>query len=155
MNRRRFFLVTTSMAVGVGFVQTAAADDGPDLVVVANRDAGLHTVSPMELRRIFLTKMTRLSSGKAAEPANLPLGGAERIWFDRSVLQMTPEQVRLYWIDRKVRGGAPPPEPIASPPLVLRHVARHEGGIAYVKASDADDSVRVVARIRDGKVVSS
>jgi hypothetical protein len=157
MNRRRFFVVSAGMTLAAGLVRerVASAGSSSELVVVVNRESGPTAISPLDLKRIFLTRMRRFDGGAVTEPANLPLGTSERSLFDRSVLQMEPEEVRLYWIDRKVRGGAPPPPRIPSPSLLLRHVAQHKGGIGYVTAGDVDDSVRIIARVRDGKVVSS
>ncbi len=72
-----------------------------------------------------------------------------------AVLGLDPEGVARYWIDRKIRGGERPPRKVASPSAVRprRGRGRARGGIGYLLASDVNPTVKVIARIRDGRQV--
>lgn len=66
---------------------------------------------------------------------------------------MSAEEVAKYWIDQRVRGGAPPPRQVPDPALALRLVAKLPGSVAYVPSSMVNSQVKVVARVSDGKVI--
>jgi hypothetical protein len=53
-----------------------------------------------------------------------------------------------------VRGEEPAPKAITKADIVLRLVASLAGGIGYIPEDKVDDKVRVLAFIRDGKVVT-
>ncbi len=140
----------TVMSVGSG----ADAQPEPVLSVIvhpSNRGAAGDRTA---LRQLFQTKVTRWASGERAVPLNLPRGSAARDAFDRAVLGLSPEESERYWIDRKIRGGAPPPALAPDPATVLRTVAQTPGGIGYVPAGATGAEVRVIATVRDGKVVT-
>ena len=67
--------------------------------------------------------------------------------FDRRALHLDPNEVARFWIDRRVRGGHPPPRQIPDAKTMLRVVASLETAVGYVMNSEADGSVRVVAEI--------
>ena len=68
-------------------------------------------------------------------------------------MHLDPEQSAQYWVDRMVRGEEPAPKAIGKADIVLRLVPTLAGAIAYVAEDKVDDKVRVLAFIRDGKVV--
>ena len=69
-------------------------------------------------------------------------------------MHMEPEQSAQFWVDRMVRGEESAPKAIAKDIIVLRLVTTLAGAIAYIPEDKVDDKVRVVAFVRDGKVVS-
>ena len=66
---------------------------------------------------------------------------------------MDPDAVARFWLDRRVRSGSPPPRQAPDPVMIARLVAKLEGAIGYVPESLVARDVRVVARIRNGKVL--
>jgi hypothetical protein len=73
--------------------------------------------------------------------------------FDGAVLRMSPEEVARFWLDQRIRGGARPPRQVPDPGLAVRLAAKLPGSIAYVPENLVNGSVKVVARIKSGKVV--
>jgi hypothetical protein len=59
---------------------------------------------------------------------------------------MNPDEVARYWIDRKVRGGDPPPKHVPSVAMMAKLVERLPGTIGYLPASAAR-GLRIVARV--------
>jgi hypothetical protein len=89
------------------------------------------------------------SSGKRLVPLNLTSAARERAAFDKLVLNMSPEQVARYWIDRKIRGNSGPPKSIEAADLLQRVVARLDGAIGYAPAGPIHADLKII-RI-DGK----
>ncbi|MBN2193102.1 MAG: substrate-binding domain-containing protein [Polyangiaceae bacterium] len=132
---------------------TAEGNHAGEICVVVHPGNASAAGDRVALRQVFQTKVTRWSNGERITPLNLPKQSPHRGAFDRAVLGLSPEESERYWIDRKIRGGAPPPATAPEPGAVVRVVAQSEGAIGYVPASSLASNVKVIARIRDGKVV--
>jgi ABC-type phosphate transport system substrate-binding protein len=134
---------------------TAHASPGAasDIAVIVNKANPAKALTDTELRPIFQTTKTSWPHGEDAFPVNLPDGDALRQEFDAAVLRLDAERVARYWKDRKIRGGARAPVQAPNTQAVLKVVALKPGGVGYVRASEVNDSVRVVARIAGGKLL--
>jgi hypothetical protein len=126
-----------------------AAPPSEALAVVTSKDGGIEELSLYQLKRVYLGDKIQGPGGQNLLPLSRDPKGAERIGFDRSVLDMSPEQVARYWIDRKIRGQSAAPKAVDPAAVVQRVVARLPGAIGYVRAHEVTAEVRVV-RI-DGK----
>jgi ABC-type phosphate transport system substrate-binding protein len=121
-------------------------------VVITGPGTDVSQLSDVELEAIFLTERRYWSGTKPIIPFNLLPRSDERVAFDQAVLRMDPDAVARFWRDRRVRSGSPPPRQAPDPLTVLRLVAKLDGAIGYVPESIVSHEVRVVARIRNGKV---
>jgi hypothetical protein len=130
------------------------AQQPPNLAVIVNPGVPVTTLGAAELASIFTRATRSWKDGSPVRPLNLPAGTAERAEFDRVVLNMSPDRSAQYWIDRQVRGDEPAPKAIAKADIVARLIPTLAGSIGYVPADKVDAKSRVVARIRDGKVVA-
>lgn len=148
---RTWFLVT--LAVVLATAGGTLAADAPELVVIVNAENAAKP-SAADLADIYLRRVAQWSDGTAIVPLNAPPETRPREQFDRVVLGMTPEDNARYWLDQRIRGRAAAPRQIADPHLAVRLVAKLSGAIAYVPADTELDGTRVVARIRNNKVVS-
>jgi ABC-type phosphate transport system substrate-binding protein len=146
---RRDFLVLLS-AIGLSTTRARANPEG--LAVVAHPSTDVLRLNDVELEGIFLTERRYWSGTKPIIPFNLAAHSEERVYFDQAVLRMDPDAVARFWRDRRVRSGSPPPRQVPDPLTVLRLVAKLEGAIGYAPESIVTHDVRVVARIRNGKV---
>jgi hypothetical protein len=124
------------------------------LAVIVGPGTDVTRLSDLELEAIFLTERRFWSGTKPIIPFNLVAHSEERVYFDQVVLRMDPDAVARFWRDRRVRSGSPPPRQAPDPLTVLRLVAKLEGAVGYVPESTVTHDVRVVARIRNGKVQS-
>jgi hypothetical protein len=122
------------------------------IVVIVNKANPASALGVNELRPLFQTSKMSWSTGGDAAPINLPEENPLRIAFDQTVLGLDAERVARYWKDRKIRGGARPPTRVASTAAVLKLVAAKEGAVGYVRASEANATVKVVAMISGGKL---
>ncbi len=149
---RRAFLSLLVAAPVLSAPRELWADD-EELVVIVNADNDIKSLDAQDLSRIFRMKTRTWPGGGRVQPFNMPANHDLRETFDRAVLHMDPKQVARYWIDQKVRGGARPPRPVQSVRLMAAVVGQLEEAIGYLPASEAKGNVRVVARIRAGKLV--
>lgn len=150
----RFTFIATVLAIAAaqpfGSVSSAGSDD---LVVIVNPQNPLTSIDVGDLRPIFQTTKTSWgNSAGDALPLNLPDDNPLRQEFDKAVLGLDPDRVARYWQDRKIRGGARPPLKVSTPGAVVKGVAAKSGAIGYVNASDANASVKIVARVVGGKL---
>jgi hypothetical protein len=136
-----------------GLVPRTARAGTSELVVVVHPSVPRTTIDELELEAVFLTSKRFWGGSQAIMPFNLAARSEERVLFDRAVTRMEPDEVGRFWLDRRVRGGPPPPRQVPDPLTVVRLVARLEGAIGYAPVGVPLADVRVVARIRDGKVV--
>jgi len=149
-SRRQFLAAGASVAstLSIG----SLAEEAVDLLVIVHPD-NTQSLPLTDVEAIFRTTLRHWPGGGGIVAFNLVPGSAERVNFDRAALRLTPEQVSRYWIDRKIRGGQPPPRAVPSPLLVVRLVRELRYAIGYVPASLAPSGVRVVARARGPELV--
>jgi hypothetical protein len=150
LTRRNILLL---LAV-VGLTATHGFASDPPLVVIVHPDVEVKQLSDVELEAIFLTERRYWSGTRPIIPFNLPPRSEERTLFDRVALRMEPEAIARYWLDRRVRSGSPPPRQAPDPLTVGRLVAKLPGAIGYIPESLVTHEVRVLARIRNGKVLA-
>jgi len=153
-------LITSWIAI-IGLLLVAAvvtparALPSLDLAVIVNPATRVSHMSAVEMETMFTRAQTRWSDGTPIVPLNAPPGTEARIAFDRAVLRLNPDDVGRFWIDRRIRGLGLPPRQLAEPGSVMRVVEKLNGTISYVPESLVlhNGKVKVVARIRQGKVV--
>jgi ABC-type phosphate transport system substrate-binding protein len=149
--KRRLFLAFA--ATSAAWPASSAAD-GAGIVVIVHKNVPVVRLERTELRPIFQVTRTEWPNNERIVPFNLPENHPLRRQFDRVVLGLEPDRVASYWIDRKIRGGTRPPKNLPSTAFLAKAVAKTDGAIGYVAESEVDASVRVVARIKDGKVIA-
>jgi ABC-type phosphate transport system substrate-binding protein len=152
MATRRKLLLAALLAGPVLGWATGSLADGDVLVVIVNKANPVAKLARDELRPFFQTTKKSWDFGEDAVPINLPEGSVLRNAFDQAVLGLDPERVARYWTDRKVRGGARPPVRVQSTSAVLKAVATKPGAVGYVRLSEVNKDVKVVAKISGGKL---
>jgi ABC-type phosphate transport system substrate-binding protein len=140
-------------AVAIALTATSSSYADAEILVVVSKNHPDSSLGVSELRPLFKVTKTNWSFGEKASPINLPPANDSRRTFDRVVLGMSPDEVSKYWIDRKIRGNGRPPRSLPSAPAVVAVVAANKGAVGYVPAGSNTDRVKVVARIRGGKLV--
>jgi ABC-type phosphate transport system substrate-binding protein len=134
--------------LGLALVNLSSAESaeagGSTLVVITAKDSPVNGLSLNELKQIYLGASLTASDGSRILALNRGSKTRERVGFDRSVLDMDPEKVSRYWIDRRIRGQSGSPKAVDPGPLIQRLVTRLPGAIAYVSSDQVDSSVKVV-----------
>jgi hypothetical protein len=125
------------------FQPRAGATSKP-LVVIVSASTPLKEISTALLRRAFLGEPTEYASGRRLIPINHLPGTPTRAQFDRGILDLEPDEVGRFWIDRRVRDQAPPPRTVPSVDFALRVVMSLPGAISYVPPELVNDKVRAL-----------
>jgi ABC-type phosphate transport system substrate-binding protein len=152
MTTRRTFLRATLAAIPALAWSRRSPAAADVLAVIVNKSNPASALEKNDLRPIFQTTKKAWGTGEDAVPINLPEDSPLRADFDQAVLGLDRERVARYWTDRKVRGGARPPVRVPTTAAVLKAVATKPGAIGYVKLSEVNGSVKVVAKIVNGKL---
>lgn len=152
MTTRRSFLSALLAALPALTWVKGSAAASEVLAVIVNKSNPVGSLAQNDLRPIFQTTKKSWGSGEDAVPINLPEDSELRNDFDKAILGLDPERVARYWTDRKVRGGARPPVRVPTSAAVLKAVAAKPGAIGYVRLSEVNNSVKVVAKISGGKL---
>lgn len=150
MQTRRTLLAALCLSVVLGIWARRSEAGAEPIVVIVNKSNPISTVPASELRAIFQTTRTSWASGIDATPFNLPDDHKLRQDFDKAVLGLDPDRAARYWKDRKIRGGARAPKQLPSSSAMLAAVAANPGALGYVNASEANGTVKVVAKIVGG-----
>ncbi len=137
---RRTFLGVAFAAANSGVV--FAADE--PLVVIASIKMTLTSISRSDLRRLFSGEPVTVA-GKPLVPFAASPASKERIFFDKTILNLSPEQMTKYWIDRRIRGQSSAPRSAPIPEIVVKAVASVPNAIGYVPASFPLMGVRAIA----------
>ena len=153
MKTRRILLKGLLLGASAVCISGSSEAGAEPIAVIVNKANPSSALGASELRPIFQTSKTSWGGGEDALPLNLPEDNALRHEFDRTVLGLEPERVARYWKDRKIRGGTRAPTQLSNTGAVLKAVAAKAGAVGYVKASEVNATVKVVARIVGGKLV--
>ncbi len=151
---KKLAVILSLTLASLGWHGTSGAEAKEEIVVVANKGFGPRSLSREDLRPVFQTTKAEWPDGTKASPINLADDSPTRHGFDAAVLGLDPDRVSRYWVDRKIRGGERPPRKVAGASAVLRAVGSDKGAVGYVLAGEANDSVKIVARIRNGQVLA-
>lgn len=119
------------------WIQTACAE----LVVVANNDVKINSLSQNQLSKIFLGQSSKFPDGSNATP--LDVTGDVRNAFYTYILKKSPTQVEKYWARMIFTGKSQPPREIRKTE-VKATVMDTAGGISYMERSMVDGSVKII-----------
>jgi ABC-type phosphate transport system substrate-binding protein len=121
----------------------AAADDC--LAIVVNRSNPVENLSFVELRKVFRGEQSHWSNGRRVTVVMLESGKTERQAVLTQIYQMDDKDYNNYFLHNMFTGEVhAAPVALASSADVLKYVLNVQGAIGYVRAMDADDSVKVL-----------
>lgn len=146
LSRRRWLsecLMLGSLPV-LGGRFAGAATSSVKLVIVVQPASPLSELSLRELKRLYTSEQMTDPAGNRLLPLNQPPGSPDRVGFDRTVLQMDPDTVGRFWIDRKIRAQPGAPRSVSPLELLQRAVAAIPGAIAYMREADVDSKLKVL-----------
>ena len=128
-----------------GAPRVARAQDSEPIAIVVNRNNPLSEISLADLRRVFRGQRTRWSNGRRVTLVMRDAGAPERDAIIQSLYGLDEAQYRRTFLQAVFSGEAPEaPKTLTSTNGVLRFVYNVPGAIGYVKARDADPSVKTL-----------
>jgi ABC-type phosphate transport system substrate-binding protein len=152
MAKRWFSIISATLALVLALWSNHSSAGDVVIVVIVHKQNPVGKLDKGELRPMFQTTKTQWPNGDKITPLNLPEANSLRSGVDAAVLGLKPDSVGKYWIDRKIRGGAPPPQKVPTVASMLALVASKPGAIGYVAEGDVKGNVKVVARVVNGEV---
>jgi ABC-type phosphate transport system substrate-binding protein len=115
------------------------------LAIVVNRSNPVESLSLPELRKIFLGDQNHWSNGRRIAVVMLEPPKVERQVVLAQIYQMDEKDFNKYFLHSMFTGEVhAAPKALATSEEVLKFVFNVPGAIGYVKASDVNDSVKIV-----------
>jgi len=126
------------LLTGVLIAVTQAGQAADEIVLVANPDVGVTTLSVDAVKAICTGKTANWNNGAAVVLAVLD-GGVTHEAFVRTYAGKTPSQFAVFWKKQAFTGKGFEPKAFASESELLKYVAATKGAIGYVSAAAAGD----------------
>jgi hypothetical protein len=143
--RRRNFLISAPcvlLSAAAGLSRAQAKEQ--KLVVAVGRASPLSEISLRDLKRLYLGQHLEDPSGRKIMSFNQPPGAPSRVRFDERVLNMSPDEMARFWIDRRIRGQPSAPRSVAPVDMLIRVLAELPGALGYLFESEVDARVKVL-----------
>jgi ABC-type phosphate transport system substrate-binding protein len=116
-----------------------------DIVVIVNK-ANENTIDKNLVMKIYSGESKAWANGGAIAAFDLPEDNPARAAFAADVMGKNLGNMKSLWAQNVFTGKAVPPKVAPSDDEVKKTVAANKGAIGYIKASAADDSVKVVVK---------
>jgi len=141
--RRITAAILALASLACAFPNSTRADERAFHIVVHPGNPVM-TLRRADVAELFLKKVKRWKHSIDVEPVDQSERSAVRAEFAKSVLGRSTGDLRAYWEQQVMNGGANPPRVRATDDEVIRHIQQTPGAIGYVSAQAKLDGVRVV-----------
>ena len=142
MNPRIFLTCLVLLAAGVG---ARAGDLAADLAIVVNKAVKLDNVTSADLARYFKAEKTKAPDGTKFALAALDAGHPEHDAALAGIYAMKEAEYTDYFVEATFTGAVTAaPKALPSGAALRKFVADTAGGLGYLRASEADDTVKVL-----------
>ena len=151
--RLLFILFIMCLTLGMERSRLIYASDRPErparpeqaLAIVVNRANPVENLSSAELRKIFMGTRGQWPNGRRITVAMLDYGQPERKAILRQVYRMDEDAYHEHFLKEVYRGDVfAAPKTLSSAVVMRKFVFNAPGAIGYLRASDVDDSVKVL-----------
>jgi ABC-type phosphate transport system substrate-binding protein len=149
VKRALIFVAVLSIALAdlsIDARHAAAAEDG--VAIIVNKANPTADLTLADAKKIFMGDKSTWPNGKRITVLMLAQGQPERAVVLRVIYKMSEADYGKYFLQAAFTGKvSAPPKDVASPAVVKGEVGANPGAVGYVKASEADDSVKIVLKI--------
>jgi ABC-type phosphate transport system substrate-binding protein len=132
----------TLTGIAFGCAITFFSNAAVVVVVHPSNDANLDAKS---IKRIYLGKENKFSSGKIILPVNQVQKSDVRGAFDEDILGRSSNQISAYWSKIIFTGKGVPPTELDNDAAVLAIVADNPNAIGYVNSASVSDAVKTIS----------
>ncbi|MFZ0868228.1 MAG: TonB family protein [Candidatus Sulfotelmatobacter sp.] len=115
-----------------------------DVKLIANPSVKADTISPEEIKRVFLQEKTSLADGSYVEPV-IEKDGPSHEAFLKMYMGRTDDDLRTYYRALVFTGRGSMPKELDSDNEMVACVARTKGAIGYVSAETSSEGVKILA----------
>lgn len=124
-----------------------------DIIVIVHPDNPVLSLTERQVSDLYLgrAKHFQISNeeiGPAAAVLEYPANSPLRETFFRQLNGMSLSQINAYWARLRFSGEVLPPTTLADSRSMLQFVSRSRNAIGYIDAAVANDSVKVVLRLK-------
>jgi len=133
------FITTLALLAAAGLAQAG------DVVVIVNK-ANDNSVDKTLVAKIYTGESKVWANGGSISAIDLTDDNPGRASFANDFVGKSPGSLKSLWTQNVFTGKAVPPKAMASDEDVKKAVAANKGAIGYIKASSADDTVKVVLK---------
>ena len=144
MNTQRIVPLVAAVVLFGSFPAFAA-----DVKIVANPSVRADSITPAELKSVFLEDRRSLSDGSHVEPV-LAKGGAAHEAFLRQYVGKSDDNLRTYYRTLVFTGTGAMPKFFDSDAELMHYVARTKGAIGYVSGDFPTAGVKVLSISQPG-----
>jgi len=141
---RKLFKTKTITAILLMLTPLAPCASFAELVVIANRDLPISSLTQEEIYRIYLGKTKFLSNGVKVIPVDQQSGSPSRDKFYSDVIKKSDTEIKSYWSRVIFTGQGYPPIQESDDKAVRDLVAKNPNCMGYVDKSVVDGSVKIV-----------
>ena len=146
------FLLAVALWLGGALLPAQAQDKTDQLAIIVDKSSSLDNVTLAELKKYFMAEKTKAPDGGKIILIMQDPGNPERDAILRDIYKMSESEYNDYFVGQTFTGAvASAPKSLPSGAAVKQYVAATAGAISYMRASDADDSVKILKV--DGKSV--
>jgi len=125
------------------------ANAGNGVRIIANPSVKADSISPAELKGVFLEERNSLSDGSRVEPV-LSKGGSAHDTFVKQYLGRSDSDLQLYYQSLVFTGKGSVPKSISSDAEIAAYVAKTRGAIGYVSYDASVEGVKTLAVSESG-----
>jgi ABC-type phosphate transport system substrate-binding protein len=115
-----------------------------DIVVIANKDLPLSSLSRDEVSRIYMGKQKFFSSGARIVAVDQRSGSMIREKFYNDLYQKSESEMKAYWSRIMFTGQGYPPIQEGNDSSVLDAVSKNPNCLGYIDRGALNDSVKVL-----------
>lgn len=142
MNRSLTIWLITTLAVGLCIAFPSAGSAG-DVLLIANKDVPVSSLSGNDIKSVFLGKKTRWENEQKIHFVISDIDDVHHK-FLQTYIKRTPAQYSRYWKKLVFTGKGRKPKSFKTDQGVVGYVARTSGAIGYVSADAVTEDVKVL-----------
>lgn len=121
---------------------------GAEILVIANRDGPVTSLSQQEIVNCYMGRKIHLKTGEEIVAYEHERQSPLREQYFRALTGKSISQINAYWARLQFSGDVLPPVALPDNQAILKAVQSNRRAIAYIDASAADNSVRVLLRLK-------
>jgi hypothetical protein len=130
---------------GVAGAKPATTPGGENLAIIVNQSNPIDDLSLKELRTVFLGERSHWPNGRRITLVMMDQGLVERNAVLRDVCHMSETEFGRHFLQGLFTGEVfVSPKTLSTPTGVRKFVFNVPGAIGYVRASDVDETVKVI-----------
>jgi ABC-type phosphate transport system substrate-binding protein len=133
------------LAIAIALLACGAAAEAGEVVVIVNK-ANDNTLDKALVAKIYTGESKVWGNGGGISAYDLPEDNPARASFASEMVGKTQSSLKSLWTQNVFTGKSVPPKSAASDDEVKKAVSANKNAIGYIKASSADDTVKVVVK---------